>query len=56
MPIPRLFCALLLAAAAAANAQVPAYPAGPVRIVVPFTPGTGADIIARIMQAELARR
>ena len=37
----------LLALCAAAQAQV--FPSKPVRIVVPFPPGVGADTLARIM-------
>jgi tripartite-type tricarboxylate transporter receptor subunit TctC len=32
------------------------YPTSTIRIIVPFTPGTGADTIARAMQPELSRR
>jgi tripartite-type tricarboxylate transporter receptor subunit TctC len=36
-----------------AHAQEP-FPSRPVHIVVPFTPGTGADILARLLGARLA--
>src|SRR5258706_13856674 len=33
-----------------------AYPARAVHIVVPYTPGTGADILARVLGPKLAER
>lgn len=50
------FLVALLGAAPFAAAQPPAYPAAPIKLIVPFTPGTGADIVARVMQPELAKR
>jgi tripartite-type tricarboxylate transporter receptor subunit TctC len=52
--------AVLLFASATALAQVPSagsgqvFPAKPVRIVVPFPPGGGADTLTRIMEPRLA--
>ena len=61
---PSLLRTLLALAAAAlsagAGAQAPsrpaAYPAKPIRMVVPFTPGSATDIIARVVQPRLAER
>jgi tripartite-type tricarboxylate transporter receptor subunit TctC len=51
----KLLAALLVAALPlAAGAQ--AYPARTVTIVVPYTPGTGADVIARQLQPRLAQQ
>ena len=47
-----LGCACLLAAAGGAAAQ-DAYPSRPIRIIVPFTPGTGIDILARTLGQRL---
>lgn len=46
-------CALLLAAASAC-AQT--WPSQPIRIIVPFTPGTGMDTIARTVAPRLSER
>src|SRR3977135_2336563 len=42
--------------ASAANTQESTWPSRTVQIVVPYTPGTGADILARILGPKLAER
>lgn len=62
-PLPRsrrTVLALLAAAASAglfcAGAQAQAYPARPIRIVVPFAPGGAVDTVARIIGEKLAQQ
>ncbi|GAA4324021.1 tripartite tricarboxylate transporter substrate binding protein [Pigmentiphaga soli] len=43
-------------AAGAATAQVQSYPNKPVRVIVPFAPGGGIDILIRAIGAELAQK
>ncbi len=45
----------LLVGAAPAAAQAP-YPSHPIRIIVPFTPGTGIDILARLIGQQLTEK
>src|SRR5215510_14978122 len=48
--------AVLAASAASAQAQTQAWPQGPVRFIIPFGPGAGADIGARLIQERLQAR
>ena len=48
----RLFLVLLLIASGAALAQT--FPAKPVRVIVPFPPGGGTDIVARTVTPKMA--
>jgi len=50
----RTLLAAALAAATAAHAAEPAYPNRPVRLLVPFAPGGGADSLARIVSPRLS--
>ncbi|HXF66061.1 MAG TPA: tripartite tricarboxylate transporter substrate binding protein [Burkholderiales bacterium] len=59
--LPRTLLALAIAASLAASSAhaasgQPAYPARPVRFVVPFTAGSATDIMARVITARLAER
>jgi tripartite-type tricarboxylate transporter receptor subunit TctC len=51
-----LVCVWVAGAAGVPNALAQSYPQRPVRIIVPFTPGTGMDIIARIAGPKLSER
>jgi tripartite-type tricarboxylate transporter receptor subunit TctC len=47
---------ILAALAFCCSAHAQDYPARPVHLVVPYTPGTGADILARLIGAKLQER
>jgi len=46
-------CCTLLLLSSAAVAQAPAWPAKPVRIIVPTSPGGGTDIVTRVLASRL---
>jgi tripartite-type tricarboxylate transporter receptor subunit TctC len=51
----RILIAALMATAALAHAQTPAhYPAKPIRVIIPSTPGGGTDFIGRNLATHLA--
>jgi tripartite-type tricarboxylate transporter receptor subunit TctC len=50
----RLLAGLFLVCAASAAAQD--YPSRPIHIIVPYTPGTGADILSRVLGPKIAGR
>jgi tripartite-type tricarboxylate transporter receptor subunit TctC len=53
-----IVCALLICIAPWLQAQTPAsaWPSQPIKIIVPFTPGTGMDTIARAVAPRLSER
>jgi tripartite-type tricarboxylate transporter receptor subunit TctC len=51
----KLMIALLLALACAASAAGETWPAKPVRIIVPFPPGSSPDLVARMLTDKLAQ-
>ena len=51
-----IFGMMVVSVAAAVAQTTPAYPTKPIRIIVPFTPGTGMDILARVVGPKLSER
>jgi len=50
----KILCAVAVAALAIGIAQAQEYPTRPIRIIVPLTPGSGADIAGRIIAARMS--
>src|SRR5213082_1405624 len=50
------FLTAILLAFAAAWAQAQAYPAKPVRLIIPFPPGGSNDVVGRVIAAQLGER
>jgi tripartite-type tricarboxylate transporter receptor subunit TctC len=55
MRFVRPFVAAAVLAVAATSAQAQDYPSKPIRFIVPYPPGGGTDIIARIVQEPLTK-
>src|SRR3954451_7728958 len=52
----RLLILLFLALPGSAAHAQDAWPSRPVHVIVPYTPGTGADILARVIGPKLSER
>src|ERR1700754_2733522 len=52
----KLLTAALLVAGLALPVAAQDYPTRPIKIIVPYTPGTGADILSRLMGPKLSER
>lgn len=55
-PFKAVLCAVTLAVSGLAGAQTGAYPNKPIRIIVPFPPGGGIDVLVRALGSELSKK
>jgi len=56
MPIARTLAAVALIVAASVGAAAQDWPSRPVTLVVPFAPGSGSDVLARVLSPRLGDR
>ena len=56
MPVPLIHfaCAALLVLSTSAFAQGERYPSRPIRVIVPYAPGGGADVVARVVAQRMS--
>lgn len=54
MNFPKLFTAACLAFLLVGSAFAQQYPTRPVRVVIPFTPGSASDIAGRVVTRKLS--
>jgi len=52
--LPAVLCAAIVLGAAGAPALAQKYPEKPVRVIIPFAPGGGTDVLARFLSTKLA--
>ena len=56
LPVSLMFSLCVVSDGSAASANVDAYPHKSIRFIVPFSPGGGNDVVARLIGAKLSER
>ncbi|TMH62675.1 MAG: tripartite tricarboxylate transporter substrate binding protein, partial [Betaproteobacteria bacterium] len=56
MPMSQLRCLLSLLLLVSCSAFPQPFPSRPVTLIVPFSPGTGIDILARVIAPKLSEK